>query len=37
MDPLGFDFPHADSVNLGLNTEGEIDVATALASPVPVG
>jgi uncharacterized protein len=32
----GFEFPHADSVNLGLNTEDEIDVAAALVSPVPV-
>jgi len=33
----GFDFPHADSVNLGLNTEDEIDMAVALVAPVPVG
>ena len=33
----GFEFPHADSVNLGLNTEDEIDMAVALVAPMPVG
>ena len=32
----GFEYPHADSVNLGMNNEDEIDVAVRLSSPVPV-
>ena len=33
----GFEYPHADSVDLGLNSEDEIDMAVRLSSPVPVG
>jgi len=33
----GFEYPHADSVDLGLNAEDEIDMAVRLSSPVPVG
>ena len=34
---LGFEYLHADSVDLGLNAEDEIDMAVRLSSPVPVG
>gem|GEM_PF-348868 len=32
----GFEYPHADSVDLGLNAEDKIDMAVRLSSPVPV-
>ena len=32
----GFEYPYADSVDLGMNNEDEIEVAIRLSSPVPV-
>jgi len=33
----GFEYRHADSVDLGMNAEEEIDMAVRLSSPVPTG
>ena len=33
----GFEYPHADSVNLGMNAEEEIDTAVRLGAPVREG
>ena len=33
----GFEYPDADSVDLGMNAEDETDMAVRLSSPVPAG